>query len=174
MPNNYTNLERLFNLALKTKSPYFIRFPKENIENVKINDGVILEIGKWVSYLKSNSKLVIICVGPILDDLINFVNINKLDIDIINAIFIKPFDKEALNNIIVKNQNTLLIDIYSVKEGLSNAVSNYLLENNFKAKFKSLTLPNNFVTHGSNEDLFKSLSIDLESIKDLIMELYEN
>ena len=135
----------LFNESFLHHGPFVIRFPRETI--LKSTDTYSLEYGKWRKVLDGKDK-VIISLGPIIHELKNALLDNKIDASLYNALYIKPLDEEALEDV-MSFKKVIIYDPYSTVKGLTEIVSNYLINHGYKGEVISKAVPDVFVKQGT-------------------------
>jgi len=145
MPSNTHEASLLFNESFLHHGPFVIRFPRETI--LKSTDTYSLEYGKWRKVLDGKDK-VIISLGPIIHELKNALLDNKIDASLYNALYIKPLDEEALKDV-MSFKKVIIYDPYSTVKGLTEIVSNYLINHGYKGEVISKAVPDVFVKQGT-------------------------
>ena len=78
---------------------------------------------------------------------------------LINARFLKPFDSICLNDICANHENIITIEEGSLVGGFGSYIGSYLHENNLTNKFYKLGVPDNFVGHGTRQELLNSVGL---------------
>ena len=96
-----------------------------------------------------------------------FLN-NQLKCDLLFARFYNPLDEEKLLESLAKYKNIIIYDIYSIKEGLFDSISSFYVKNEFRSKLINLSLPTQFIQHGTIDELLEYLKLDLNSLKTTI------
>ena len=90
---------------------------------------------------------------------------NEIDAEVINARFIKPLDKETIIKSIEKTENVITIEDGTIINGLATAVKEVIVNNNLQGvKIKSYAYPDEFIKHGSVDELEKIYGLDEENI----------
>ena len=56
--------------------------------------------------------------------------------------------EEKLIKAFCKYKNIIVYDIYSIKEGLFDSIATLAVNNDYKHKLTSMTLPTDFIQHG--------------------------
>ena len=94
----------------------------------------------------------------------------NIDAEVINARFLKPLDEENIKKSIEKTKNVVTIEDGTIINGLGTAIKELIIDNNMEEiKIKSYAYPDEFIPHGSVEELEKIYHVDEESIlKDLL------
>ena len=92
---------------------------------------------------------------------------NEIDAEVINARFLKPLDKETIKTSIEKTKNVITMEDGTEINGLGTAVEELIVEENLQnIKFKKYAWPDEFIRHGSVEELEK-IYCDFDSILEI-------
>ena len=174
-PSNLIEAENLIKLAIKSNNPFYIRYPKININKDSIvSDNINLDNNKWI-ILNKLRKINILSYGPKIRQIKEYfaeldknAYINKKYLDnvgILNAIFIKPLDKEILEQL----SNTTLIIFEEIIEvsSLSTLIKCYNNDNNLNIKIISMALKD-YVRTGTIDELEEDNNLTLNDIKKII------
>ncbi len=175
-PRNEIELRNImFTAQLGLKNPIAIRYPRGTgqLEKWQLPFEEI-QIGKGVC-LKQGNKVAILSVGTIANNV--FEATNKLENS--NSVahydmrFVKPLDKKLLDTIFSSFDILITIEDGTVNGGFGSAILEYASEKNYKRTIDILGIPDNFIDHGTVEELQISLNIDAKSIQEKIEKLLE-
>ncbi len=173
-PKDFKELEMMLEYAVNDDGPIVIRYPRggegkykftnyEEIENekaeiVKIGDNVtILAIGKMVSKAMEVSKEL---------------EKNKINAEVVNVRFLKPLDKNKIISSISKTKNVITIEDNSLSGGLSSSIKELIIENNIKdIKIESFGYPDEFIKHGTVDQIEKIYGLDSFHIAEKIIKM---
>jgi 1-deoxy-D-xylulose-5-phosphate synthase len=78
--------------------------------------------------------------------------------------FLKPLDNKLLKTVFSRFTKVITVEDASVVGGLGSAVIEYMNDNSYKAKVIRLGIPDRFVDHGTQEELYKECGYDVEGI----------
>ena len=78
--------------------------------------------------------------------------------------FLKPIDNILLKNVFSKFDKVITVEDASIVGGLGSAVIEYMNDNSYKAKVLRLGIPDRFVDHGTQEELYRECGYDVEGI----------
>ncbi|MFC1725040.1 1-deoxy-D-xylulose-5-phosphate synthase [candidate division KSB1 bacterium] len=161
--------------AVNYKGPVAIRFPRAKARNIKIdaNGFNMLPIGKG-ELVCEGKKVAILTLGRMIDNAIKAKEILGKEIEpaIYNLKFVKPLDKELLRNIFKEYSFVITLEENTLIGGFGGAVSEFIVDEKLRnAKIYRIGLPDNFITHGSVDILFKISNLDPESIANAIRKL---
>lgn len=156
------------------KGPFAIRYPKANAEYLDCNLPMeLLPIGK-ANILKEGEKVLVISIGKPGHDVVElYPDFEKLGINPthVNLRFLKPLDTEILAELCSKHDIIITIEDGTLY-GLSATISHFLMQNKIYSKQISLGIPDQFVEHGSVDELKHMLKYDKENILNTIQQAY--
>ena len=167
-PKNGNELRKLLYTALSVNDhPFSIRYPKTSSIEFEENGQIeLIPIGSW-DIEKKGKDILILAVGPMVYTALESVKddvLSDYNIEIVNCRFIKPMDLAYLEKIKEKFSSIITIEEGTKIGGFGDGVASWLLENNYKGNFKKIGLPDNFVEHGSRNQILEMLSLDAKGI----------
>lgn len=173
-PRNEIELRNImFTAQQGLKHPIAIRYPrgKGKLEQWKLTFENI-EIGKGTC-LKEGNQVVVLSIGTIADNVSEAINQleNKEDVAHYDFRFIKPLDTQLLNTIFNSFDTIITIEDGTVTGGFGSRVLEHASTVNYKGTIKVLGVPDNFIHHGTVQQLHELCKIDAVSIKQTIQNL---
>lgn len=169
-PKDGTELKQMLNFAVENiNGPVAIRYPRGNYNELLINSSPI-EYGK-AEILKEGSDISIIAFGKTVKTAIDVSKIleeKNISAEIINARFLKPLDSETLLNSIRKTKKFITIEDNIISGGLADAVKS-LVMNEKDINGKYFAYPDEFIKHGTSEEIEKIYKMDAQSIANDVM-----
>ena len=170
VPRNEHELRNLMYTAqLSNRGPFMIRYPRgKGILADWQNEMKEVEIGKGEE-IRSGKDVAIVGVGPILytaEKAIEKLELENegLKIGLYDLRFVKPLDSELLH-LIGKNYTKIYtIEDGTIIGGVGSAVEEWMMDNEYDVKIVRLGLPDEFIEHGSQAELFRMLELDVEGI----------
>ena len=157
-PKNFKELENMLEFAIKLKRPVVIRYPRGGeSKNSELNDkNLKLEIGK-AETLKNGTDVTIIAIGNMVSralEVAKELEAKKRSVEVINARFLKPLDKTTISKSIKKTKFAVTIEDGTKINGLGTAVKELIVDDKIRGiKFKSFAYPDEFIPHGSVNEL---------------------
>ena len=85
--------------------------------------------------------------------------------------FLKPLDKEMLDEIGKNYQQIVTIEDGVLKGGMGSAILEFMSDYGYTPKIHRIGLPDQFVQHGSINELHRLCEMDVESIKSVLLSL---
>jgi 1-deoxy-D-xylulose-5-phosphate synthase len=169
-PRNEIELRNiLYTVQLGLTNPIAIRYPRGRGVTIDWKQHFSkIEIGKGVQIKKGNI-LAVLSIGSIaknVSEAIEELNVSHYDMR-----FLKPLDEFLLHEIFQKYQHIVTIEDGVIKGGFGSAILEFASENGYTNPIKVLGIPDNFIQHGSVDQLQKSIQLNSESIKKQIISL---
>ena len=165
-PKDFKELEDMLEFAVKLNKPVVIRYPRGGEEKTKLEKHEELKLGK-AEILKEGKDITIVAIGKRVAkamEMAEKLKQNEIDAEVINARFLKPLDKEKIKTSIEKTKNVITMEDGTEINGLGTAVEELIVEENLQnIKFKKYAWPDEFIRHGSVEELEK-IYCDFDSI----------
>ena len=174
-PMNEQELRNLMYTAqLPNKGPFSIRYPRGN--------GVMLdwktpfteiEIGKG-RIIKEGEQVAILSIGNtgnfVVEANLDFEK-EGLDIAHYDMRFVKPLDVDLLHQVFQKFDKVITIEDGCLQGGFGSAVIEFMIDNNYKSVVTRLGIPDEFINHGTQQQLYIECYFDAKSIKESVHKL---
>ena len=167
-PMNEKDLRNLMYTAqLPNQGPFSIRYPRGNGVTIDWkNDFKEIEIGSG-EVVKEGDDIAILSVGHAGNFVINAQKtFEKEGISVAhyNMRFIKPLDEKLLKKILQKFDSIITVEDGCISGGFGSSILEFISSQNYTTKVKMLGIPDRFINHGSQEDLYKECLYDTKSI----------
>ena len=173
-PRNEIELRNLmFTGQLENKGPFVIRYPRGKGTIINWRQPMVeLEIGKG-ECLKTGKDLAVLTIGTVANAAEKAIAQleNKFDISVAHydMRFVKPLDEEMLHEIAKNFEQIITIEDGAIQGGFGSAVLEFMSDNNYNVQVKRLGIPDNFVEHGTPEELYTMLGLDENGIASSIL-----
>jgi 1-deoxy-D-xylulose-5-phosphate synthase len=171
-PMNEEELRNLLYTAqLANKGPIIIRYPKgpgvtadwrKPFKEITVGKGRMIREGK---------DIAILTIGPVG----NFVmeactKLAQIEIEVAHydLRFLKPLDKELLHEVFKKHSLIITVEDGVISGGFGSAILEFMADNGYNATVKRLGIPDNFVEHGTQAELYKQCGYDVLGIVDTV------
>jgi len=90
----------------------------------------------------------------------------NITVEVINSRFLKPIDKETIKKSLQKTRQVITIEDGTILNGLASAVQEIIIEEDLQEiKIQNYAYPDQYIEHGSVEELEKIYHMDVESIE---------
>jgi 1-deoxy-D-xylulose-5-phosphate synthase len=170
-PRNEVELQNvLYTSQLGLHQPIAIRYPRgrgvlfdwqKPFEAIELGTGVCLQEGKDIAILSLGT------IGNnVTKALEEFPNIAHYDMR-----FAKPLDEKLLHTICANFNHIITIEDGVKKGGFGSAIIEFIAEHHYKNSIKILGIQDDFIEHGTIEELQKINGIDSGSIKQVLKDI---
>ena len=158
----------MYTAQLGPEGPMVIRYPRGRGVTVDWKQPFKeIEVGKG-QQLKDGSDMAILSLGPIGKEASRAIeSLEKEHISVahFDMRFLKPLDNKLLKNIFSRFDKIITLEDASIVGGLGSAVIEYMNDNSYKAKVLRLGIPDRFVEHGTQEELYAECGFDATGIE---------
>jgi 1-deoxy-D-xylulose-5-phosphate synthase len=168
-PMNESELRNLMYTAQLDKNafPFSIRYPrgqgvmpewKTPFEEIKIGTGRKIRDGKDIAILTighPGNFAVEAC------EALKKAGVNAAHYDMR---FVKPIDEEMLHEVFSKFDKVITVEDGCIQGGFGSAVIEFMVEHNYKAEVKRLGIPDKWVEHGEQAELWHECGFDVDGI----------
>ena len=178
-PLNELELRNLmFTAQLEGKGTFVLRYPRGAGEGVVWKDVPMQEIpvGKG-QVLKEGSKVAVLTIGPIGNTVMKAVEslgADASEVGVYDMRFLKPLDTELLDEIFKKYKSIVTVEDGSLRGGFGSAVLEYMADSGVALPVKRIGIPDNFIEHGSPQELYHMLGMDSQGIAGVLKLLTPN
>ena len=166
-PKDFKELENMLEYAVSLKKPVVIRYTRGGEGEIKFDMHEELE-NQRAEIIKEGKDLSIIAIGKMVSKGVQIANRLEKEgkqIEVINVRFLKPLDKETILKSINKTKNVITIEDNILKGGLGSEIEELIISKNLKeVTFKKYGYPDEFVKHGSVEEIENKYGLGVEEI----------
>ena len=166
-PKNFEELSNMLEFAVSFQKPIVIRYPRGGEGEVVFSKQEPIELGK-AEVLTEGSDFSIIAIGKMVQRAIKVkerLEKEGIKTEVINARFLKPLDEDTILESIKKTKHVITIEDNIIDGGLGSSVIEAVEEKiPFKVKAKKFGYPDEFIKHGSVDEIEKQYGLDVESI----------
>ena len=163
----------LYTAQLGLNNPIAIRYPRgrgvlPNWEVENFGHYEKIKIGKAIC-LKQGTKTAVLSTGTIGNNVIEALqqSTNSETIAHYDFPFIKPLDNEALHSILSSFDNIITIEDGVKNGGFGSSILEFAATNNFKNNINTLGIPDEFIEHGTVNQLQQLCKIDVKNLINL-------
>ena len=172
-PADYNELRDMLHYAIyNTTGPVAIRYPRgRGLESI----GQYHPVNSATSVtLSEGSDVCLLAVGSMVQNAVEAAEILKskgVSAGVINARFVKPIDCNAIIASAQKYKKIITIEDNSLMGGFGSNVLSLLNARDIHCRVKTLGLPDDFINHGTRNELIKLVGLDSNSIAEVAMEM---
>jgi 1-deoxy-D-xylulose-5-phosphate synthase len=174
-PMNEEELRNLmFTAQLGIHGPFSIRYPRGNgvmvdwkkpFKEIKVGTG---------RKLKDGNDLAILSIGHIGNEAAKAItNLEKQGFSIAHydLRFVKPLDELLLHEVFTKFNKVITVEDGCIMGGMGSAVIEFMADNGYSAQIKRLGIPDRFIEHGEQKELYAECRYNAEAIEATVKEM---
>ena len=176
-PMNEQELRNLMYTAqLPSQGPFSIRYPRGNgvmldwktpLQEIKIGTGRIVKEGEEIAILSFGHP------GNFVVKAQEQFEKEGLNIAHYDLRFAKPLDEKLLHTIFQKFNKIITIEDGCVQGGFGSSILEFMAKNDYQASVKILGIPDAFIHHGTQDELYKDCNYDEKAIVKSVCQLLE-
>ena len=171
-PMNGNELRDLLYTAQTAGAPMSIRYPRGKVpETVQDTEYKKLTIGKGRK-LKDGSQTAVLSIGAIGNAVQSAIK--DLDVAHYDMRFLKPIDTDILDEVGRKYKLVFTAEEGILAGGLASTVRDYFAEKNIDCRVVGIGIKDQFIEHGTQQELRHLCHIDEDGIRQTILEKIRN
>ena len=165
-PADNFETEQAIRLAAQTNCPVYLRFGKKAMP-LLTTEKTTFEFGKG-RVVRNGSDFTIIATGetvwPAMQAAQKLQNEGHIEATVISMHTIKPLDYDLLSKIASNGKPIITVEEHSVYGGLGEACASFLVQNNFRNRFKIMGIPDEYTVTGSQVEIMNHYGLSEEGI----------
>jgi 1-deoxy-D-xylulose-5-phosphate synthase len=168
-PMNEEELRNLMYTAQlpETNVPFSIRYPRGNgamVDWKKPFQKITIGKGRRI---QNGDDIAIITIGHIGNYAIaacKKLEEKNISVAHYDMRFVKPIDEELLHEVFKKHSKIITVEDGCIMGGMGSAVIEFMADNNYNSQVKRLGIPDKFIEHGEQKELYIECGFDVDSI----------
>lgn len=165
----------MYTAQLPAKGTFVIRYPRgrgsmpkwrKPFREINVGTGRKLREGKDIAILTVGKA------GVMAAEACQILSEKGIEAAHYDMRFIKPLDEQLLHELFSHYENVITVEDGAVMGGFGSAVLEYMAENNFSAKVIRLGIPDEFIEHGTQEQLYELCGFDAKGIVKTALSLH--
>jgi len=173
-PMNEAELRNLmFTASQDNMGPFTIRYPRGN--------GVMVDWRTPMEFvqpgtgrkLREGDSIAVLSIGHIGNYAIKALD--KLELEGIRVAhfdlrYIKPLDENLLHEVFSKYKRIITLEDAAIQGGMGSAVLEFMADHNYYAQVKRLGIPDAWIEHGTQDELYAECGYDETAIRNAVLE----
>ncbi len=174
-PMNEEELRDLMYTAqLPDQGPFSIRYPrgegvmtewKTPFKAIKVGTGRKLRSGTDIAVLSIGH------IGNLAAKGIDALEAEGYSVAHYDMRFVKPIDELLLHEVFSKFKHVVTVEDHGLHGGMGSAVLEFMGDHGYAAQVKRLAIPDKFIEHGTQPELYRECGIDDVSVVEAVKEL---
>ncbi|QMS85687.1 1-deoxy-D-xylulose-5-phosphate synthase [Candidatus Xianfuyuplasma coldseepsis] len=174
-PRTVDDAYKVLNYAFTiNQGPFVIRYERGKMEvpNTQVITNEVASLA-W-EILKQGSDAIFLSFGSILDTLLDRLQTENLSITVVNATFIKPLDGDMITTLIQQNKPLIIYEESSILGGFGSSILEFCNQHQLPTtNIHLMGIPEQYVAHGTKQELLHELNLDVDSIIELVHTLVQ-
>jgi 1-deoxy-D-xylulose-5-phosphate synthase len=176
-PMNEEELRNLMYTAqLPNQGPFSIRYPRGNgvmtewktpFKEIKIGEGRKVTAGEDIAILTIGHP------GNFAQKAIEALKGAGVSIAHYDMRFVKPLDKLLLHEVFSKFKKVITVEDGCLMGGFGSAVLEFMVDQKYQAEVVRLGIPDEYIHHGTQEELWADCGFDTQSIVQTISTIFQ-
>ncbi len=164
----------MYTAQLPNQGPFSIRYPRGKGRMLKIDNLFQeIEVGKG-RVIKEGKDLAILSIGSagalVLESQDYFLDLD-LDIAHFDMRFVKPLDTSLLHMIFKRFDKIITVEDGCLQGGFGSAIIEFMSDQKYNTHVSRLGIPDRFINHGTQEELYKECNFDAKSIQECVYKM---
>lgn len=164
----------MYTAQLPDMGPFSIRYPRGNgylkdwhtpFRQLEIGKGRCLIEGEDVAILSIGA------IGNLAKKAIG--EVDDISVALYDMRFLKPIDEKLLHHVFRKFKRIITLEDGTIKGGLGSAVCEFMAEHHYDARICRLGIPDEFIEHGTQQQLYAECGYDKNGIVACIRKMME-
>jgi 1-deoxy-D-xylulose-5-phosphate synthase len=172
-PKDEQELRDMLFTAIEYKDgPIALRYPRANSQGVELRPGFRkLEIGKGVT-MRGGRNVAVLAVGNLVQHALGAAEIlaaEGIEAEVVNMRFVKPIDDGLIRLLTQRIDTIVTVEDNVIQGGFGSAILESISKQGLcHIAVKLHGLPNDFVDHGTPDELYRILKLDASGIADVV------
>ncbi len=161
----------MYTSQLKDQGPFVIRYPRgKGVHSDWRNEMTEIPVGKG-RCLTEGDEVAILSIGHVgnmVQDVCSELNEKGIQVGHYDMRFVKPIDENLLHQICRKYKKIVTIEDGCLQGGMGSAILEFMADNGYAIPVKRLGIPDEFIEHGTQNQLYKECGYDMDSLMEVI------
>jgi len=174
-PMNEEDLRNLMYTAQhRNHGPFSIRYPrgrgvqldwKKPFREIPVGKGKIIRKGTDIAILSIGH------IGNLVVEAIDNLEKEHISAAHYDMRFVKPLDEDLLHKVFKQFKQVITVEDGVISGGFGSAILEFMCDHGYTSQVKRLGVPDRFVDHGTQEELYKECGYDVLGIIDTVKTL---
>lgn len=159
----------MYTAQLPDQGPFSIRYPRGHgylqdwhtpFQSIEIGKGRCLMEGSDVAILSIGT------IGNVAKKAIG--GVENISVALYDMRFLKPIDENLLHSVLGRFSKVITLEDGTINGGLGSAVAEFIADHHYKTTLVRLGIPDKFIEHGTQAQLYAECGFDEQGIADTI------
>uniref|UniRef100_UPI004047D099 1-deoxy-D-xylulose-5-phosphate synthase n=1 Tax=Rheinheimera sp. TaxID=1869214 RepID=UPI004047D099 len=169
VPSDENECRQMLYTGYQHAGPAAVRYPRGSATGISPKqDMQLLPLGK-ANVVRRGSQLAILAFGPLLSACQHAAE--QLNATLVDMRFVKPLDEALLTELANSHQHFVTVEDNAIMGGAGSAVAEFVMQQQLKVQLTLLGLPDSFIKHGTQQEIYSELGLDSAGILSSISKL---
>lgn len=169
VPSDENECRQMLYTGYQHAGPAAVRYPRGSATGISPEqDMQLLPLGK-ANVVRRGSQLAILAFGPLLSACQHAAE--QLNATLVDMRFVKPLDAALLTELANSHQHFITVEDNAIMGGAGSAVAEFVMQQQLKVQVTLLGLPDSFIKHGTQQEIYSELGLDSAGILTSISKL---
>lgn len=161
-PSDENECRQMLFTGYQHQGPAVVRYPRGSATGVAPEQTMsLLPIGR-ARIVREGSSIAILAFGPLLQQAIPVAE--SLNATLVDMRFVKPLDLALLQQLQAEHKLIVTLEDNAIAGGAGSAVNEAIAALQLNFRVLNLGLPDQFIRHGSQDELYAELNLDSAGI----------
>ncbi|HEY5510649.1 MAG TPA: 1-deoxy-D-xylulose-5-phosphate synthase [Prolixibacteraceae bacterium] len=165
----------MYTAQLPDKGPFAIRYPKGVGKHKEWKvDFTEIPVGKGRKMVDGQDVAILTIGHPgnFVAKAVNILAAENISVAHYDMRFVKPIDKEILDEVAARFDRIITVEDGVIDGGFGSAVLEYFATKGYKKSVVRLGVPDRFVEHGTQPELYRECGFDVEGICEAVRKTF--
>jgi len=168
-PADENECRQMLYTGVQLEGPSSVRYPRGNGPGVDVEEQMTaLPVGK-AEVRRDGKSVALLAFGTMVAPAQELGD--EMDFTVINMRFVKPLDTTLIDSIAASHDLIVTLEENVIPGGAGAGIAEYLVSVGSTVSVRLVGLPDEFVDHGSREELLHYCKLDVEGLREQINEL---
>jgi 1-deoxy-D-xylulose-5-phosphate synthase len=162
VPSDEDECRQMLYTGYQYPGPAAVRYPRGSGTGIAVQQQMqLLPIGK-ARVVQSGKDIAILAFGPLLNACQTAAK--QLNATLVDMRFVKPLDEALLTELAASHSHFVTVEDNAIMGGAGSAVNEYVVQAKLAVRCTNLGLPDQFIKHGTQQEIYAELGLDSDGI----------
>ena len=169
VPSDENECRQMLYTGYQYQGPAAVRYPRGSGTGIAAEQKMqLLALGKG-NVIRQGKRIAILAFGPLLSACQHAAE--QLNTTLVDMRFVKPLDETLLTELAASHDYFVTVEDNAVMAGAGSAVNEFISQAKLNVRSINLGLPDQFIKHGSQQEIYAELGLDSDGIYNSISAL---
>ena len=162
VPSDEDECRQMLYSGYQFNGPAAVRYPRGSGTGIAPQSNMqLIPIGK-AKVVRQGKRIAILAFGPLLAECQHVAE--QLDATLVDMRFVKPLDAALLTELAGHHELFVTVEDNAIMGGAGSAINEFVANNTLAISCLNIGLPDQFIKHGSQQEIYAELGLDSTGI----------